>query len=445
MARLGFRQTLQQTQRQEMQLLPQMLQSIELLQVPRGDLEAFLREAAEENEALRVEDVLPPAPARPDRRVGTAESTDRHHAWLESQAAPEQGLAAHLEEQLSLLDLPPALDPWVRLVIACLDPRGYLTLADEALMGLARERGLAGEEGALGRAIAVVQGLDPRGVGGRDAVEALLLQLDPFESDYQLLCRLLEEFLEEIAQNRFAPVARALGIDLEDLGVLLDRLRELELAPGAQLSGSSSPPIHPDVIVERQGERFEVRVDQSGLPAVTIDPEVQRLARDARQPADVRRYLRGKLERARWLVEGLEQRRRTLLRVAAHVFQVQRGFLEHGAEHRVPLRMGEVADGLGVHLSTVSRAVSGKYADTPWGILPLRSFFPAAAGGKQGALAGDVQRALREVVAAEDSEKPLSDDEIGALLTTRGFRLARRTVAKYRRELGIPSSYHRRQ
>jgi len=456
----AFRQGIEQRASQEMLLLPRMLQSIEVLQLPVHELEAFLVAAAEENEALSVES----SPAITEGVTGAAEASgsegagadhatrqaaraasERHDAWLASQPARGAGLAAHLEEQLGLLELSSELEAWVRFVIRCLDENGHLSPSDDELFELAREEGLVGDGSELGRAIAVVQGLEPAGVGGRDTIESLLLQLDPQDEDYALLCRVLEEFLDEVAKNKLPGVARAMGLEIDELQRLLLRLRGLDPVPGAALSEGSPPTIRAEVIVERGPNGFEVRLDSSGLPSVAIDPEVESLARDRAQPAGVRRYLPDKVEKARWVVDALEQRQRTLLRIAQRVFEAQRAFLEHGPGRLAPLRMTDVAQELEMHVSTVSRAVAEKYAETPWGVLPLRHFFQAAAGGSSRAARDDVRELVRGVVESEDPSRPLSDDEIVDLLDRRGWKLARRTVAKYRQELGIPSSYRRRK
>ena len=450
MARIGMRQGLVQGVRQEMQLLPRMLQSIEVLQLPGAELEAFLLDAVQSNEALRLAEPVGPGAvsghvASSGPRGGGAEARDRHDAWLENQAAPEGGLTEHLEAQVALLDLGPSAAAWVGFVIRALDPSGYLTATDEMLMSWAADEGLAGDEGCLGRAIAVVQSLEPRGIGGRDAVESLLLQLDPREPDYDLTCRLLEEFLDEVAKNKLPSVAKSLGVDIEQLHELLGRLKELRLAPAGGLGGVDSPSIRPDVIVERHGDGFQVRIDDSGLPPVEIDGSVERLARDKAQASEVRTYLRERLNQARWLVDAVAERKRTLQRVATWVFHAQRRFLEEGPAALVPLSMTEVAEGLDLAVSTVSRAVAEKYADTPWGFVALRSLFPVSAGANEGAVRDSVGDALKKVVDEEDPERPFSDDELAARLSEAGYEVARRTVAKYRRELGIPSSYRRRR
>ena len=286
MARPGFSQSMVQGTRMEQQLLPRMIQQIEVLQLPLADLEAFLTTAAEENEALQLEPRQPPQEyGRALPPGGGQEASDRHAAWLESQEAGGGGLVAALEPQLATAELTPDVQAWARLVVECLDPTGHLTLADERLLALAAERGLEGGAGELGRAIAAVQAFEPTGIGGRDTREALLLQLDPAWPDYDLLCRLIEEFLEDVARNKLPQVAKALDLELEELAELIGQLRGLNPYPGAGLGAESSPPVHPDVIVEAGESGFEVRVDQAGLPAVSIDDTVQGFAQDKQQPA----------------------------------------------------------------------------------------------------------------------------------------------------------------
>ena len=475
MTRLSLGHQMQQSLGQHMLLMPRMLQSVEVLQLPSAELEGWLRKAAEGNEALVVD--APPVSQgelAPIGRRGTREDSERHDEMLRNQPAPDRGPAARLEEQLALMEIEPALVPWVRFLIGCIDPSGYLSTDDETLLALGRDQGLEGDPGTLVRAIATLQLFEPRGIGARNAIEALLLQLDLDDPDAPLLRRLLEEFLEEVATNKLPSVARAMGLGMPELRALLDHLRELDPRPGASLNHSGAPLLRPDVVVERVHdldpevplsvsddrrrdgdltlrEGFEVRVDAAGIPAVRIDEHVSELARDRGQTTDVRRYLRGKLDRARWIVDAVKQRHETLARIAAAVFEHQREFLFEGPGHLAPLRMNRLAEELGIHVSTVSRAVANKYAQTPWGILPLRYFFQARAPGSSGrpgdsgAARDDVRDAVRAVIEAEDAARPLSDDEVTQALAERGHKIARRTVTKYRKELGIASSYRRRR
>lgn len=449
----GMRQEL--ATRQQMLLLPQMLQSLELLALPALELETWLREEAESNEALQVrasEASTPPPLAARGAPHGVHEL---YEGWLEEQPGRTASLSERIDEQLALRDVPPARAAWVRWLAGELDPSGWLSASDEELYARAQAAGLArgrtGEEcerelGEMGAAIAALQQLEPRGLGARSGVEALLLQLDPRDADYALLARLLEDFLSELARNRLPQVARALGVDLARLEELLARLRGLDPAPARELCEPGSPAIRPEVLVDALPEGgFEVRLDSSAWPSVRVDPELEALALREGRKSELARYLRPKLESARSIQGALAQRQRTLARVAAALFARQEEFLRDGPRALAPLRMGELADELGLSLSTVSRAIAGKHAQTPWGILPLRWFFQAGAGGEEGQTRDALREAVRELFAGEDPARPYSDDEALERLRQRGFELARRTLAKYRNELGIKSSYLRRK
>ena len=436
---------LQLATQQRMVLQPRMLQAVELLQLPSQDLEAWLHQAAEGNEALALEapEVEPSyelGEARRSRASAQAAS-DAHEAMLQNAPARGASLVQLVEEQLALAELPADLEDWVRFLIGRLDAAGFLSESDEELLLAAADAGLPGGVLNLGKAIACLQGLEPRGLGARDAIEAMLLQLDPLAADYFACCRLLEEFVEDLARNRLPKVAGCLGVPLDELRRLIDQLRDLDPRPVGHLVEVVAPVIQPDVRVEGGHEGFEVLVERSALPAVSIEPGVAELARDRAQTAEVRSYLRGRLDEARAVVDAVQQRGVTLVRVSRSLFERQLAFLKNGPGSLQPLAMAVVAEDLGLAVSTVSRAVAGKYAQTPWGIFPLRHFFQAEAGG----VAQDgVRAALQKLVDREDPSAPLSDDDLMAALERGGVSVARRTVAKYRKELGIPSSYRRR-
>ncbi len=427
---------------QQLLLQPKLLQSIEVLQIPAQDLEAYLAEAAEANEALVVEPVRGEAgPGRVDW-----EASDRHAEMMNNQPDRDRGLAETIGEQLSLLDLDEESLAWMRFLITCLDENGYLSACDEELLALAQGEGMNDDPKALGLAIGRLQRLEPRGIGGRDMVEALLLQLEENAPDYLLLCRLLEEFLADIASNRLPAVARAMGIELDELGGLLNQLRFLEPRPGAELIASSQPGIRPDVVADRDEDgTWQVRVEWGALPAVSIDEGIAGLARTKGTPAEVKDWARDRVERARWIVDAVAQRGETLQRVAREVFARQIAFLESGPGNLLPLSMTELAEILEVHLSTVSRTVSGKYVQCPWGIFPLRYFFQQATGAEGAPAREDLSSIVRSIFVGEDPREPLSDDEVAEELGRRGHKVARRTVAKFRGQLGILSSYKRRK
>ncbi len=431
-----------QSQGQELVLLPKMVQALQLLQLSGLELEEFLRNAAEENEALRVEErEFSPPP----QRAGAKEASAAHDEWLASQPDRPRSLAQALEEQLALVELDARLAAATRWLIAHLDENGYLPFEDGDLLERALAAGLPLDETLLERAKAVLHAFEPRGVGARNAIEALALQLDPADPDFTDLRRLLAEFVGELARNRLPWVAQEMGLSMGELKELLHKLAVLDPRPGRELAGEAAPAIVPEVVVERSENGFEVRVDAARLPAVALDDSVVALARERSQSPEVKAYLRDKVERARWIVAACEQRGRTLLAIARALFARQREFLENGPTKLAPLRMGELADELGLHTSTVSRAVAGKHAQTPWGIFALRRFFQAAVGGGEDLARDELRERVKALFAAEDGSAPLSDDDVVRLLAEQGVQLARRTVASYRKELGLPSSYRRRR
>ncbi|MDZ4773165.1 MAG: RNA polymerase factor sigma-54, partial [Planctomycetota bacterium] len=449
MARYDVRPAQTQRAEQRMVMQPRMLQGLEMLALPALELTAFLAEKALENEALLVEE----AGEEPRRRDETdwrpksvaREALERRDEVLDGIRERDKTTAERALEQVALLDLTGELGAWARFMVTCLDENGWLSATDAELLGLAHAAGLEPSHDLLARAIACVQGLDPRGIGGRNAIEALLLQLDTNDPDYLLSCRVIEEFLDDLSRNKRPAVAKALGIDARKLDEVIAGLSTLDPCPGRSLASSAAQVIHPDVVVERTDAGFDVRVERSSLPKVSLDPVVVRTAADKSEPREVRAWLRGKVEEARWLVAALDDRRATLLRVARSACHHQRAFLEHGDGRLTPLSLTTVAEELGLSLSTVSRAVADKYVETPFGCVLLRRFFQAAAGGGEGTVIEDVRVVVRELFEGEDARAPISDEDAVEVLRGKGIELSRRSVAKHRAALGIASSYLRKR
>ena len=438
---------LRATQRQVLEL--RQLQALECLQLPAEGLEAWLREAAEANPALQVEERpaqaqepsgLAGAPLGSLGRTRGAGSAD-HAAWL-AQLPDERG--SWLERGLTELDpLPEPLRSWARLLLESVDETGLLTQSDRELLDAGAARGLGDGTTVLGAALACVQALEPRGLGARSAEEALLLQLDPEEPDYQHLAALVEEHLQACAAGRRRSVAGALGISLEHLERLLLRLARLQPQPLAA-AAPAAPALRPEVEV-RLGSDGQpvVELVRGVLPEIHVDRDLESLARDRAADRATRSWLRPRVDEARRVLDAVRQRQETLLLVAAAAVRHQRGWLAGGEEGPRTLTMTALAEELGLATSTVSRAVAGKALDTPRGVLTLRSLFRGE-GPAPGVDRTDARARVGALVAAEDPTAPLSDDAIAERLAGEGLRLARRTVAKYRRELGLGSSFERR-
>lgn len=299
------------------------------------------------------------------------------------------------------------------------------------------------------RALALVQSLEPRGIGGRTLSETLVLQLDETDLLYKEKRALLENHLEDLEKNRLQRVARDMGLEISDVQLILEELRgRLQVAPGGVLAPVSARTVHPDVVVEQNDEgEYMVDLVNSYLPPLAVSAQAVRMAGDKDLPQRVRDVFRRQVDSARWLIEAIQQRQQTLTRVAQRIFHHQRAFLDHGENALRPLKMQTVADELGIHVSTVSRAIADKYAQTPQGVKSLKFFFT---GGTETASGGvesrhTVKNKVKAIIEAEDPKSPLSDDDVAAKLKERGLGIARRTVTKYRKQLGIPSSRQRRQ
>ncbi len=431
-----------------MLLLPKMLQSIEILQLGNLELEALVESSLVENETLKhpeeekTEGTPLEEPFRDkNSRQKAREASDRFQEWLANAPAPSGNLRQHLWEQVALLGLSEKEESLLFAVIDEVDDNGYLKATVEEI-----QKGLdiAASEEEIRRAIQTLQTFEPKGVGGSGPLECLLLQLDENDPDHQILRHMLVDFLEDISKNRIPKVAKALGVEVERLKEIIGRLRVLNPKPGAMYSEKAVPTIRPDIVVERRDGKLEIRIEDSFLPKLVIDETYFAMSKDKGTATEVRTYLKEKLESARWLVEAIEQRRMTLSRVAHSVFSRQLEFLERGPRAVRPLMMKEVAEELGIHVSTVSRAVADKYVQVPEGIYPLRMFFTATTEGETGASRLSVREMVREMIEKEDSQSPLSDEEVVAKLKEKGVDVARRTAAKIRKELNIPSSWRRR-
>jgi RNA polymerase sigma-54 factor len=311
--------------------------------------------------------------------------------------------------------------------------------------------------------------LEPAGVAARDARECLLLQLDaqldiaertrrgasddgPLVSlpgTLRVARRLIEDHFDDLMKNRLPRIAERSGLGLDEIRAGLEALRRLSLAPARRLESARAEPIMPDVIVEydEQGDRYVAFMNDSRTPNLRINREYALLAKDDHlQPRD-KEFIKKNLSNAQWLMDAVEQRRGTLLRVVGVVLAEQRDAFDYGVESMKPLPMTQVAEQLGVHVATVSRAVSDKHLLTPRGVMPLRKFFTGGLATESGVDVSydTVKAAVQDVVDAEDKAKPLSDEAIVGVLKGRGIEIARRTVAKYRSQLEIPSARLRKQ
>jgi RNA polymerase sigma-54 factor len=386
--------------------------------------------------------------AAPPRRRADDGERDRKMDAMANAPAPEESLHEHLTRQWSFIEADEPVKAAGRLIIGYIDDDGYLRTPLEELSG---KTDPPTAPPVLQDALRLVQTLDPPGVGARDLPECLLIQLTTEAaagSDVSLEMELVRNFLRDIEMNRLPQIAKRTGRTLDEIKAAIDNLAHLNPRPGSLIGQRSAPAIHPDVILEVGDDgQFVVRTPEGNVPRLHVSRPYRRMARDKRTDKQARLFIQRNIRAAQWIIGAIQQRQETVRRVVEEVFKVQRAFLDSGPEALRPLPMMDVANKVGVHVATVSRAVAGKYVQTPRGIFPLRMFFSGGTTTAEGQdVAWDAVRVkLKEIIDAEDKSDPLNDDEIMKAIAAHGITIARRTVAKYRELLGIPLARKRRQ
>jgi RNA polymerase sigma-54 factor len=376
-------------------------------------------------------------------------------------ASRPDSLVEQLKEQWSLADVDEHLRPLGDAIIGFIEDDGYLRAPLETVIDRLPSDFPGGKPTLeqMQRALQAVQILlDPPGVGARDTRECLLLQIEArldqtrnpdLRAEWETVQRLVSDHIEDLAQNRLPRIVEKTGLSMTEVKKALEHMKFLSLAPGRALVNEKPGVIVPDAIVEFDSDqdRYVVYLNDTRLPNLRINQEYAKLAKEKETAKPTKEFLRKNLSNALWLMDAVEQRRKTLLRVIRVVVDAQREYFDYGPQALRPLPMTQVAEQLGVHVATVSRAVADKHLLTPRGVVPLRGFF---SGGTQTDTGEEVswdaiKAALKEVVDVEDKSNPLSDDALAAELQKRGVEIARRTVAKYRDQLNIPAARLRKQ
>jgi RNA polymerase sigma-54 factor len=341
-------------------------------------------------------------------------------------------------------------------IIGNIDDRGYLTCTVEEIA-----EPLEVEVSAAERVLSVIQGFEPPGIGARDLAECLAIQLEAMageviDEDRQLAIQIIRRHMEDLTKRRYSRITRALGIDNEQLKCALEMIETLQPNPGSSSISDYSgllmldtevPYVTPDLIVEKSGDDWIVSLTDGGLPSLRINAGYAKLMKDGRgRKDDTRTYVSKKLNDARWLINAINQRRNTMLKVANYLVRAQMDWFEHGSSRLRPMVLQDVADAVEMHVSTISRVSNGKYMQTPHGVFELKYFFDSKVHNDEGedVSARSVKETISKLIDGEDKKKPLSDQEIAAILGRDGLKIARRTVAKYRDQLGINSQRYRK-
>ena len=490
---LGPRLDLRQSQ--SLVMTPQLQQAIKLLALSNLEIETFIGEALESNPLLDIGEAAPDAPAseeiadlrrttletspvdqlvsegraaddRPldidqtalDRDRDTGDGERGSGEWgsdqrigpaseagldIDERGEGDKDLATHLHDQLGAQARDPRLAFIARYLIDQLDEAGYLPVT---LREVAGDLGVALAEAEA--ALALVQSLDPTGVGARSLGECLALQAIEADRHDPAMARLLEN-LDLLARGELPRLKRMCGVDDEDFAEMLAELRAYDPKPGLRFNRGGGDAVVPDILLTpRADSGWDVSLNQATLPRLIVNRSYYVEMRGACDDKGARAWLSDKLADANWLIKALDQRQKTILKVASEIITQQDGFFRHGVSQLRPLTLRTVAEAIGMHESTVSRVTSNKYLHCPRGTFELKYFFTSGVGavdGEGGASAEAVKAAIKALIDAEDPKAILSDDTLVDLLKAKGFDLARRTVAKYREAIGLGSSVQRRR
>jgi len=387
-----------------------------------------------------------PMPRQSSYQTISSGDPDKKLEAINNTAAQEQSLLDSLKEQWRMIDADPLVKTAGELIIDYLDEKGFLPVPLDEIHN--KDRHKFGLE-HLQQAIGLVQKLDPTGVGARDLRECLLLQMRQFPDDMSFEIRMVEQCWEHLLENHLPKISKKMDCSLEQVNRAIERMSKLDTSPGLRVGHHENHPITADVIVELDEEDgYMVSLIDARLPNLRVNDFYQKMTRNRDVDDQTRQFLQKNIHSAQWFMDAIQQRKRTLLRVTRAIVRYQKDFFDKGKLHLRPLPMAVIADEVGVHLATVSRAVSGKYVQCPQGILPLRGFFSGGMEDPTGAEHSwdSVKAKLQEIVDNEDKSKPFSDDALRKQLTEAGMGvIARRTVAKYRKIMNIPTARFRRK
>jgi RNA polymerase sigma-54 factor len=473
--------SLQQSQQMQMVLTPQLRQSLEMLQMPVLQLREMIQQELDRNPTIEEEQPeQAPSEATAESPGTTSETADsremefekefealarldeewRDYFFQDVQSRPftqddeerrnymmdsiteRESLQQHLLHQLNLAGLSDADRKVGELIIGSLNDDGYLTMSAEDLAASAGVD-LDHMKGTL----AVVQDFHPVGVAARDLRECLLLQIERSDHPHPLAASVVSDHLERLGGHRIPEIAKALRQPTEAIEAAAAFIATLNPKPGALYTTEPAAYVEPEVIVQKVDGRYVVTVSDDQVPHIRINREYRNLLQDKSTPSEVRAYVQERVRSGAFLIKSINQRQRTIHRIASEIVDIQQEFFEHGISHLKPLTMADVAHKVGFHETTVSRTVSGKYMKTPVGTFDMKYFFTPGLRTSDGQQVSNktVKDLIAGMVAAEDGASPLSDQEIMDRLKAQGIEIARRTVAKYRIVLRIPPSHARRQ
>jgi RNA polymerase sigma-54 factor len=476
--------------KQELKINPRLYQAMDLLYMPLLDLQQHLKQELLNNPFLEMvepeEEEEEESPGEPEASSATQEEEksgadeidweeilldgfdaggrrEEHEEreYYEPVTVDTRDLGDHLRDQINLLDLTPRQAFLAEEFLGNISEDGYLacsledilTGANDALRDAAERAAREDElqiyslseiEGMLG----IIQSLDPPGVGARDLRECLMLQLREAGLEQSVPYRLVRDCFDELINHRWSEISKRFGISPTDVQRAADEIAKLDPKPGLVYSSGSDNYIIPDLIVEKIDGKYHVFLNDANLPRLKLSRAYQEIARDKKKfDGESKEFISNKLNSANWMIQAIEQRRQTMLKVMNYIVERQRDFFEKGVQHLKPLTLREVAEVINMHESTVSRVTNEKYVQTPRGVLPLKFFFSSGLSTTAGedVSARGIKAQIQKLVSEENARHPLTDQAIVNILKQRGVNIARRTVAKYRDQLGVLSARMRKR
>lgn len=452
--KLGYDLVIEQAQK--LSLTPELIQSIQILQLSNFDLIEYVKSELVENPILEnaksldetqpidIQEKLRESDFEAERfRQFEYSADDEEDHTYEQYVSRDETLTDHLLLQLSLSKIKSDEAAIGRYIIEAIDDNGYLTMSLEEVA-----EALGEDIEKVDHVLDVIQNFDPVGVGARDLRECLVIQLSARGMLTDEIEYVIYNMLEELANKKFAVIAKQLGLKKEDVQELSDLIKTLDPKPGrAYGSGKETNYIVPDIILENHHGEFELSSNFKSSPKLRVSSYYDKLVQEAAHDGELKKYINEKFNSAVWLIKSIEQRRKTIYDVSEAIFKHQEEFFQKGEKYLKPLTLRQIAEELGIHESTVSRTINGKYIQSPRGIYELKYFFSTgiSTGDGGSVSSSSIKSVIKDLIKSEDEKKPYSDQEIADILKRRDIEISRRTVAKYRESLGILSSSKRKR
>ena len=475
--RLGYDLTIEQTQK--LTMTPELIQAIQILQYNSQELEDFVSKEIMENPILEMDNTVPndshenlkdPESSMSEElmykeaerddidlreKIAESEYDDiSYRQWehrvsnedvvsFDQYTSKEETLQDYLLLQLTFSDLKDRDKKIGRYLVEGIDDNGYLTVDTDQTAAAFGVKACTVE-----RILKVIQGFEPVGVGARSLEECLLIQLEAKGFKDESLDYVIKNHLNDLAENKIQYIAKSIGLTVLQVQAMADLIRTLDPKPGmAYSSGEQIRYVVPDVIIEKEDDGYEIVTNDSTIPSLKVSSYYVNLVKNNKDDEDLQKYLNDKYNSALWLIKSIEQRKRTIFKVSEAVMKLQTEFLEKGEKYLKPMTLKQIADAVGVHESTVSRSINGKFIQTPRGVYEIKYFFSSGvgSGSGEGLSSNSIKTFIKEIIDGEDPKKPCSDQDMVEILSEKGIEISRRTVAKYRESMNILSSSKRRR